>query len=464
MNFALRQYLFKEYSWWGQWWLPDRPDDKKSGPLTYSPDDRGQLQIGPGFSRERTIFSEENSGITVKDDGDWQVIHGSILNRPVSLFDCRMKRETSNSFSFTEGPDEQILTVQDIVVGKWILSPDEVAFSTLSASFESLTPWLGMFPVQSEKHSDPKEKADKGTILRVFPPQTRSCATDIGTITFSSGASEPFPQRIKGGFRYTSELSSGIKFDFNHARNLKDIKSIVRSFQELLALASNSQPGALELRAFDEQPMSTGFPLFFQTRGAADPDEPADSASTFLFSASDVSLETAVPEWLHLRQKISSVFNVLFGFRYSSSHFLESQVTALVSAAEALSKKFEIVDKSHSFIPNRNNQNKTFLIDRLWGLVMTLPEDLRKIVTSNPALFVREAKDARNGLSHSGEAETSPDILYGVARVTELILVCWTILKLGVDPKKLIESLHHNKRASHSIQVAKQAFPLNKND
>lgn len=460
MSFASSQYLFSEHKWWGQWWLPDDIDDKKSGPLTYFPEDFSQLQIGPGFPRDKRASLVPGISVATMEDGNWDVIHGVIENRPVTLLGCQIKRETSNLFSFAEGPDEQLFTAQQIIVGKYISSDREAAFSTLYTSFEDLTPWFGASGVQLENKIDPEERAREGTILRILPAETKTCITEFGTVTLTAGANEPYPSRRKGGVQFSSTLSTSIRVDFTDSVDLQKIKSTVKLFQELLALATNSAPGILSARAYDETlEQSTGFPLFFRTRGTADPDAIRDQGSTFLFEASDIDLETAVPTWVQLRKEIGSVFNVLFGFRYSGSQFLESQVTALVSAAEALSKKYQLVDMNHEVIPNREDWKKITLADRLWGLVMALPENIRNLVTSNPTFFVREAKDARNGISHSGEADASPEILYGVARVTESVLVCWTVLKLGVDPSKLVDSLHSNRRASHSIGVAKETFP-----
>ncbi|MGP6174269.1 ApeA N-terminal domain 1-containing protein [Corynebacterium sp. A21] len=460
MSFASTQYLFSEHKWWGQWWLPDNIDNKKSGPLTYSPADFSQLQIGPGFPRGKRVPHGPGISMDAMQDGNWDVIHGVIENRSVTLLGCQIKREHSNLFSFTEGADEQLFTIQQIVVGKFISSDREDAFTTLYTSFEDLTPWFGASGVQLETKVDPEERAREGTILRILPAKTRICATEFGTVTLTAGANEPYPVRLKGGVQFTSTLSTSIRVDFTGPVDLQKSRSTVKLFQEFIALATNSDPGILSARAYDEtQEQSTGFPLFFRTRGTADPDAKRDHGSTFLFDFSDINFEVAVSTWVRLRKEVGSVFNVLFGFRYNGSHFLESQVTALVSAAEALSKKYQLVDKNHEVIPNRKDLKKITLADRLWGLVMELPENIRQLITSNPTFFVREAKDARNGISHSGEADVGPEMLYGVAKVTESVLVCWTVLKLGVDPDKLADSLLSNRRASHSIQVAKETFP-----
>ena len=143
--------------------------------------------------------------------------------------------------------------------------------------------------------------------------------------------------------------------------------------------------------------------------------------------------------------------------KYSDDQFLESKVVALVSALESLSKNEGIYSKSY---PNRQRTKPSTvtLKDRLWGLVLQLPTQIKELIVPNPAAFVEDAKEARNGISHTGETPIPADDLYGVVTTIEHFIAAYLLLKLGIEPSILKKRFMEYGPSRHKIEHLRKHY------
>ena len=93
--------LSEEHIFKGYWWLPENPNNKVAGILTYTPGERMCLELLGGFENAKGeymgLFDEENKSIPL--------IYGKDSNaKEITLVDCR------SSFSLNFSADFYLLT------------------------------------------------------------------------------------------------------------------------------------------------------------------------------------------------------------------------------------------------------------------------------------------------------------------------------------------------------------------
>ena len=89
--------LSEEHIFKGYWWLPDNPNNKVAGVLTYTPGERMCLELLGGFENAQGeyigLFDEENKSIPL--------IYGKDSNaKEITLVDCRSSFSLNFSADF----------------------------------------------------------------------------------------------------------------------------------------------------------------------------------------------------------------------------------------------------------------------------------------------------------------------------------------------------------------------------
>ncbi len=123
------RHIFKGY-----WWLPDNPEMKVAGIVTYIPNEKICLELIGGF--------EESSGEYVNllddDNSSVPVIYGKDSDaKVITLVGCR----SSFSLNFNAGFPIMSYSARMLVYGKHISSIDEICDYTAYVCFPELSYW-----------------------------------------------------------------------------------------------------------------------------------------------------------------------------------------------------------------------------------------------------------------------------------------------------------------------------------
>lgn len=127
MNLS-EQQIFKGY-----WWLPEKPEDKVAGVLTYSPGESILLELIGCFRG-----SEDSELGFITENNDLSVIHGVDSGaKEISLLDC------GGSFSYNFSSEFPIMHyhARYMVYDKHVLSMDDRCDYTAYVKFDELTLW-----------------------------------------------------------------------------------------------------------------------------------------------------------------------------------------------------------------------------------------------------------------------------------------------------------------------------------
>ena len=124
------QHVFKGY-----WWLPDKPEDKVAGVLTYSPGERILLELIGGFESEEVTIA----GFLDKENNKVALIHGVDSNAmEISLVSCYR----SFSYNYSSGFPIMHYSTRMAIYGKHINSLGEVCDYSAHVRFPELSYWL----------------------------------------------------------------------------------------------------------------------------------------------------------------------------------------------------------------------------------------------------------------------------------------------------------------------------------
>lgn len=444
--------LNEEQSWWGRWWLPDSPDEVRSGPLRYDGESNFELTIGPGFPVQEFASEESNSVEAIRLLDPVKVIHGLIGRKPVSLLGGYEKNARSDLFAFSQGPDEQTISAPVMVVGKHICSEDDELFQSISIEIEGLTSFLEFHPHSLNVSLDNEwefKATTRSTIETTVNGNRYSFATILGA---------PYPRKIKAGAVFQSTMKSIVWVEYQKPASLREIRSTVLMLQRLVALAMYSSPAVFSVEGKKTQnDLALPSPILMKFPGKGLAEEPLQKSNELLFAANTIDFQILFENWVALLQKNLTTYNVLFGFRYSDTHFIESEIVALATALESISSKYKIYDFNHDLIENRKKKT-IYLADRIYGVVNQIPDRLRIYAVADPIVFVDKVRKSRNGISHENSSKSEPRELFAIAAALESVLIYWTAVKIGIGEEDLMKSLPYNRRALQSHNLAVEFF------
>ena len=446
--------FFKTQKWNGFWKLPADATWKYPGQLTVNAEELGTLTLHPGISRYKEIPSGENSSEIISTDGSWPCIHGKSQGKEITLFDVRMKQEKSNLFYSDDGPHEQVCSVRSLLIGVKHGSPEEPISREFSMRLENLSSWLNK-GVMSIALTEKGDGSNTRQIIFKEPLEKSDSRSEI-KLQVNKGTSWQSYQTPEGE-RIEATSDSLITITAPQDLSPSEIHGLVWSVQELFAAMIDGEPRVQSVSIPDpKRPLGEDVLFFTSTRHRGKSSKEAKS----LTYIDDFQLEGLFSRWLAERKRNQSTYNIFFGMKCSDDQFLESKVVALVSALESLSKNEEIYFKGYRG-RQKTPPSTVNLKDRLWGLSLELPLQIRALVVPNPSVFTEDAKEARHGISHTGETPIPPDDLYSVVCTIELFIAAYLLLKLGIKPNTLKKRFLEYGPTRRKIEFLRKHYVVN---
>jgi hypothetical protein len=126
--------LHDEFSHEGFWWLPDNPDERIAGTLTFSQVDGAQLKLLGMFGGFRAFGQRQT---------DYVTLHGITKNgKSVTLLDAFSSNRQMNA----PGIMNEQYKGHTLCIGHHFSSEDDATFDKSFFRFERLEEWLGQTP------------------------------------------------------------------------------------------------------------------------------------------------------------------------------------------------------------------------------------------------------------------------------------------------------------------------------
>jgi hypothetical protein len=455
----------------GWFYLPERPDDRRPGVLTWQPDDGATLELIGGFSPEPEYQKTATGGLyatqIVGDVRPGTIYGESDSGQEVTVWDAERGRYTAG---LMDGIHDEFWHSPWICVGAHIPSPQEPAFTRTAVTIDELYYLTddGRFcapqwaPIEGVEH--PGETQPNGTLLTpyIFPliggyraeyavgdtTDAHYSVATTATRPWLSQATEAMPdlklQMMTTNLRrgQVVKLQVGahvsIRLPDNAFGSAADFLNRMAPIDDLVQLATFEACGTeqITLDAIDGSTAS----LLMHVGKLARPDDVHEPAAV-VFTLADVLLD----RYLEVQQRLtdgnqaSYAWSVLVGLCGYSSRMVEEYVSQALAAAEGFQCWC------------LKGGDSVSLNARLKALHAKLAPEIQAALGLDTEQWASWAVWARNHVAHGGTKTWRPPLrdslqLHVVAESVHLVTYLAALQELGVPVGKVRDALINHPR------------------
>ena len=455
----------------GWFYLPEAPDSRVPGILSWEPSEGAILELIGGFSPEPEYRKNPDGGGYVSDQIVGDVRTGTIFGesdsgQSLSIWDAQRGNYTAGMSGQVR---EEFWESSWVCVGAHIGSPQDQVFSQATIALDELyyltddARFCAPKWAQIEGVENPGQRLENGTFLTpyVLPviggyrgecvsaetDDSRYSVNTRATRPWISAATEAYPDLKLAFMRRNQrrgpviELSVGANVtirlpDDTAAGSAADFVDRTAPVLDLIRLAtfSTADVEAIALRTTEDEDVS----LLSRIGEPASPEESHEPGAV-VFDFSDVTLDS----YLQTRQRLTGsrqagyAWSVMIGHCGYSAKFIEQYVSQVLAAAEGF----------HTWCLMGGDIE---LKSRLKALHDMLPADVQTRLGLDVGHWADWAVWARNHVAHGGSKrqrfiEDSMETLAvgkSVHLVTYLVVLC----KLGVPVEKIVDALNNHPR------------------
>jgi hypothetical protein len=449
------------FSYKGLFWLPENPDDKVSGTLSFSPEDGITLEL-IGFLGSRRSSAQLF---------ETKIINGFSTNgKKLSLFKCYESNRTASY----PGIETSIIQANYLFVGANFINEDEICFNKVAIKLKNLDSWLGIsgFDIQYNQ-------AEHSTNIYYKLPQ-------------------PIEFKINSGYKAKFEfISSGPSISIytrkasieqsvylilepldKTDRHFKELLKQTHTFQMFITFATFTASFPLEIIfyspryfiEFDSKKIPEEIQLYYTT--SIKPKNKEIFHWDLLFSYQDIekNFKVIINNWYTQHDKINSILGLFLVNFYNPGIFNVNRFLNIAQALETFHRRFKknnVLPKNQhkerlkTIINSVDKKFKEWLKQKLsFSNEPTLKERIDELLKdySNQTIqklikdfdnFSKLVKDSRNYYTHydkslEKKAAKGEDLYYLTERM-KVLLTCCLLNVIGFDNNLIQELLKRNK-------------------
>ncbi|TFC87679.1 HEPN domain-containing protein [Cryobacterium sp. TMT4-31] len=476
-------------TWTGQWWLPNNPEDKVSGILTYVPQEGLRLRLIGGWDYAITTPGEDGSTLLTGKLQRWPAVFGIGDGKYVTLLDVQVASAKTFSLARTLGvPDNLELGAGTALVGCHVDDPEKPVFVAGIAAVENMTKWSSRSSIAMKFQFEPEAGQSSGQIeLTRQAPLVAEMGTLIVKLHLLGWL--PYAEESRAGRTARVKEHASIEFSCADPKPLSYWTELAASIADLISLSTLSACGLITLRVF-LPPTPEKFPEDHPQRDQphevevyqpqlvpAQPDMKAEESRTLLLTLDDRAFTDLVPQWLSVRDTFASARSMILGLQYVTGGYIETRVVTAVGAAEAMHRALnpeppipvqEFRELRRSLLATVPQERKAWLADRLTehSNVPTLKQRLIELagrigapgeaLVASPEMWARAAKDARNAIAHVGSSDHDIAKLHAVVEVTAAVVILNLLFELEVPEDRLVRAVAENPTLSRAAVLARE--------
>lgn len=408
--------MISEFERKGKWWLPDNPDHKLVGTLTYSPRDGGVLELTDGFAGFEEL---EAKGWVLPP----RIILGVELDgSKITLLHCALKA----SFIGGGGYATCSFSAQVVCLGAHYATPQEMTFDGLSVYYSHLNEWAdqSFFEVEKEgglsriTHRRPKE------VLAVIDDRI---AVSIGSLRLVSWDYSP-PRGV------SVEYDANIGLELPHKASLAEYMRVSRIIQVFLALAVGEAVHPLRITSTQRIQLADNrtahLPLEIRYRLPRLPSELRRlSSSDMLFTLADIAdrFDSVLNKWFENAVLLEPVYNLYIGTLSTPRMSEEPRFLSLTQAMESFHRRRcggaylsrdeytpvcerlvesipeSVAEPHRDALKTRLFYGNEFSFRKRLEAIFDKHQEVLGLIVEDSKSFVFEVKQTRNYLTHYDE-------------------------------------------------------------
>jgi hypothetical protein len=462
--------MLEPFEYRGVWWIPEDPEHKVAGVLTFSQDDICLELIGllPRAHSE----PDPTTGAVEIPTGPIsrpRILGLSTGGKALTLEDCL---GTSYNFSIP-GMVTERFSPHLILEGAHYEPNEAVVFDELSIRYAQLDAWVGISGIRT---SSTHEGDEIGLDVSFRPPSP--IEVDIEglddvpqevVIAFSWQAKDAAP--LGTSFGLTQQAAFVLRF--KQATALDEAFDYVYQLRNFVALGVGLPIPPLEISGYvlpppdaesdpeaGSKPRKLKVKLFYRLHGVPELKNVHPARMLFTFADTRERLAELLGNWFAKQKLLRPVFDLYFGAIFNRHAFLEQRFLSLMQAIETYhrrtSTETDIPRNEHerwleeilSAVPESDRErlatklehsNELVLRKRLDEIVALCPVITEKIVTQKS--FAHRVRVARNYLTHfdpSLEQQAPKGLaLYPLTVQLQALVEMCLLLEIGFDSQEI---------------------------
>jgi hypothetical protein len=437
----------------GLWWLPETPDNKETGTLTFDQVDGARLNV---LGRLVPLQPGPFGALEGRD-----VIHGfTTSGKSVTLLETFV---TNSQFAFP-GIATEVWHIRIIAIGAHFTSADEVLFRRSWVRFDGIARWLAHDPFVETYDFDTRK-----TDLTVRKPERLELGAISGAALYT-GSSLKSGRNDDESWASTSEVMVAID-----AYEPQSLNWHFSASAKLKALAELFYGRALHLTKLEVElpgePFAEGYPpyteigIYAQMIGGDEKLPPVDRHPMLSVPALLDVAPNALADWFAQYETLSAALNLLSTAASDRRIFINVRFLLAAQAIETFHREAlpgmivpdeehdEIVSALTNAIPSTTIKsmreklisslkysNEPSLRQRLRSLIDIARDGRGGVMPAYGREFISAVVDTRNYESHHGKRPqnllTAADLHWAIRRLVVLLTVLF-LSRIGVPSDKI---------------------------
>lgn len=449
----------QRFAYDGIWWLPDKPELKVSGTLTFSPDEGATLDLIGSF-RDPLDFKKLSQP---------DIILGISANgKQITLHRCI---ETNISASFPLGFQTSRFHAQMIFIGAHFQRFADIKFSSISVHYTHLDAWTNIsgfnFEILPNRTMDIKYK---------MPESIKTSINDDYTVEINFQVTGPAFHAAKQ--EVNIQQKTYIIIQSKEERSFDELSRIMYQIRNFLSLGIKEAVYPLHITGKGEarktmikdtpyyEPIEIIYKLINTPMASK---EKLPFQMLFVFEDIKGKFETFLRNWFVKTESLEPVYDLYFGTLYNPRMYLQHRFLSLVHALESYHrrtmKNYELPEDQHNrriqeilnAVPTEQREwlesrltysNEPSLRRRLREIFSGYSDVLNEYIENKDA-FMNKVVVTRNYLTHYDpnleEDAADGEELYHISEKLRLLIEICLLTELGFDPSEIKHLLSRNE-------------------
>ena len=443
--------MVEERRFEGYWWLPEHPENKVGGVLTYSPTEGARLRLFSALDADPE-----------KRESDEAVEFSTVLGRSTDNEEITVKSTIRDEWNVVDVGDTTVMTAEHTSLRMYCGAhlTEDPQFVGLRISYPRLYGWFGKTGTESDVETT--ESEEPVFIERYQRPDPAIADLDefelrVEPQTTHSSSSGLHQRNEDAAFVIDSR---GDGFSFN------DSWEIARSLQSFLTLACGEETYFEELIGILDDGITEVETLSSRSNYGNSSGEFDINQYTFEFSDIENRFSELIGDWFKMSDELEPVLSLYFATQYNSNLYIQNEFLSLARAIESFhrieydglyipeSEFDDYYDELVADIPSEYSQSftdhlkdGTFKYANEYSLrkrLNELEDDFGELFSHLPIDFSEKISPivgTRNDLTHpDAERESpSPEELIHYADVLHVLLEMVLLKNLHIPDGKIKE-------------------------
>jgi hypothetical protein len=414
----------------GQWWLPEKPDERVSGILNYVPQDGASLELLGSFSDSVAVLTGSFAPPIVLGNSDQGL---------VTLHDCIQTQSTIGSTNSSN------FKVRNVLLGSHFSSETDIKFEKLFVRYSSLDEWVNWSgfdkKVLVENVHPPLKRLN---VVYEFPPSVEAALSADCRISIHFQANPPTLTFHQKEACIVQQNYVGLAFASQ--RNLRDCYETLFHLRNFLTLGISAPIYSLELRGNVED-LKEPISIFSEQQYLPEELKPVQPFK-MLFKFDDVAVKFALflKNWYSKRISLKTVYELYFALVYNPHMYTDDRFLNMCRALEAY----------HKATINSKRINLRVRLNEIVDICLSVASTF--IADKNA--FLKTVMDTRNHLTHpSAKPKTnavSGNALFFAAEQLRLLVEICLLTEAGFTIDEIDGLFATNDRHQQLIQLLRQ--------